>query len=118
MKQETSNLPQNEAMPYDTLLCPVDLFRYFVRKQYENVKISNEDIDGLRVEFAKYLHKLDLNDKQKENTLPKSTFDVILNAEHPFKMHGFEAAYVFHFATFIEKMQEEARKQGYSPNGA
>ncbi len=117
MKQKTLNLPQNEAMPYDTLLCPVDLFRYFVRKQYENVKISNEDIDGLRIEFAKYLHKRDLTDRQKENTLPKSTLDVILNADHPLIMHGFVAAYVFHFATFIEEMQKEAKKQD-SPNGA
>jgi len=118
MENKTSNKKEIKAMPYDALLCPVDLFRYFVKKQYEGVEISNEDIDELRIEFAKYLHKLTLTDKQKENILPKSTFDVILNAEHPLKMHGFEVAYVFHFATFIKKMQEEAKKQGYSPNGA
>jgi len=27
-------------------------------------------------------------------------------------MNGFEAAYVFHFATFIEKMQKEAQANG------
>ena len=118
MENKAPITEENKAMPYDALLCPVDLFRYFVRKQYEGVEISNEDIDELRIEFAKYLHKLNLTDKQKENTLPKSAFDVMLNSEHPLKMHGFEPAYVFHFATFIEEAKKEAEANGYSPNGA
>lgn len=96
-------------MGYDALLCPVGLFRYFIRKQYEGVEISNEECDGLRVEFAKYLHARNLNKEQIKNIMPKSEFDVVFNRSHPLKMHGFEAAYVYHFAKFVEKMQKEAQ---------
>ena len=118
MKKENIVNEPTKAMPYDALLCPVMLFRFFIRKQYEGVKISNEECDGLRVEFAKYLHSLDLTDKQKKNILPPSEMDVMLNMEHPLRMHGFPPAYVFHFAEFIEKMKKEAEAEGYSPNGA
>ena len=108
MKKENKETNENETkMDYDALLCPVDLFRYFIRKQYSGIEISNEDCDGIRIEFAKYLYKLDLTEKQKENILPPNTMEVIMNADHPHKMHGFPPAYVFHFAEFIEKMQKE-----------
>jgi len=118
MKKENTVENTNKPMAYDALLCPVGLFRYFIRNQYEGVKISNEECDGLRVEFAKYLHSLDLTEKQKENILPPSEMDVMLNMEHPLRMHGFPPAYVFHFAEFIEKMKKEAEAEGYSSNGA
>jgi len=79
------------------------LFRFFVRKNYEGIEISNEECDGINDMFAKYLHDLDLTDKQKEKILPKSEFDVMLNMTHPLRMNGFEAAYVYHFGTFVEK---------------
>lgn len=118
MKKETNNKNTTKPMAYDALLCPVGLFRYFIRKQYDGIEISNEECDGIRIEFAKYLHELDLTDKQKENILPKSEIDVIMNAEHPLRMHGFPAAYVFHFAEFIEKEKQKALAEGYDPNGA
>ena len=89
-----------------TVLCPVGLFRYFIRKQYEGVEMSNEDIDEIGIEFAKYLTELNLTDKQKKNILPKDTFDVILNDKHPFRMNGFPAGYVLHFTRFIEESQK------------
>jgi len=106
-KERGITITNKDKMGYDALLCPVDLFRYFIRKQYSGIEISNEDCDGIRIEFAKYLYGLDLTEKQKENILPPNTMEVIMNAEHPFKMHGFPPAYVFHFAEFIEKMQKE-----------
>ena len=117
MKNEQSNTNE-KGMAYDALLCPVGLFRYFIRKQYYGIEISNEECDGIRIEFAKYLHELDLTDKQKENILPKSEIDVIMNAEHPLRIHGFPAAYVFHFEEFIEKEKQKALAEGYDPNGA
>ena len=106
----------NELHP---LLCPVDLFRYFIRKNYVGIEITNEEIEGIRIEFGKYLTELNLTDKQKENILPKNTMDVIFNDEHPFRVNGFPPAYVLHFGLFIEKMKKQAIEEGYSPdNGA
>jgi hypothetical protein len=86
-----------------TLLCPVDLFRYFLRKTYKEVDMSNEDIDEIGEGFYKYLQNLELTDEQKKNILPKDIFDVILNAEHPLRTNGFPPAYVFHFVEYVGK---------------
>jgi len=119
MKKENKETNENETkMDYDALLCPVDLFRYFIRKQYSGIEISNEDCDGIRIEFAKYLHEFNLTDKQKENILPKNEIDVLMNDNQPFRINGFPAAYVYHFAEFIEKEKQKALAEGYDPNGA
>jgi hypothetical protein len=94
------------------LLCPVNLFRYFLRKQYDGVTITNEECDGLNEEFSKYLISLNLTQNQKENILPKNEMDVILNDKHPLRMHGFSPAYVYHFAEFVEKQKQEALANG------
>lgn len=112
METKNSNNEKTKAMPYDTVLCPVDLFRYFVRKQYPYILITNKQIEEIRIGFDEYLNNLNLNEKQKENIMPKNTFDVIFNSDHPFRMNGFPPAYVFHFCTYIEGLQKEAKKQG------
>jgi len=89
-----------------TLLCPVYLFRYFLRKLYKNVEMSNEDIDEIGEGFYEYLRGLKLTDTQKKNILPKDTFDVILNSNHPFRTEGFPLAYVLHFTQYVEKEKE------------
>ena len=101
-----------------TLLCPVDLFRFFLRKNYEGIDISNEECDELGEEFYKYLRALNLADKQRKNILPKNTFDVILNANHPLRTNGFPAAYVLHFTQFVEQQKEKALADGYEHNRA
>jgi len=88
-------------------LCPLDLFRFFIRKQYAGVEVSNVECDELNVGFAEYLTKLELTELQKENILPKSAVDVIMNSDHPLMMHGFSPAYVYHFVEFIEKMKNK-----------
>lgn len=110
MKKENTVNEPTTPMAYDALLCPVGLFRYFIRKQYDGIEISNKECDGIRIEFAKYLHELNLTDKQKENILPKSEIDVIMNAEHPLRMHGFPAAYVFHFALLKKRNKKRWQK--------
>ena len=86
----------------DTVLCPVNLFRYFLRKQYKYVEISNEECDELNTDFHKYLTNLKLSEKQKENIMPKNEIDVIMNSEHTLRMDGFSPAYVFHFGEYIK----------------
>lgn len=115
IKQQQSTEASND---FYTLLCPVDLFRYFLRKNYKDVEISNEACDGIGQEFYKYLRGLNLTEEQKQKILPKNTFDVILNADHPLRTNGFPPAYVLHFAQFIKQQKEKALAEGYDPNGA
>lgn len=89
-----------------TLLQPVDLFRYFLRKLYKEVEMSNEDIDEIGKGFYEYLRGLNLTEKQRQSILPKSTFDVILNSSHPLRTEGFPPAYVFHFTQYVEQQKE------------
>lgn len=79
-----------------------DLFRYFLRKLYSEVVMSNEECDKVGKGFYSYLLNLNLTDVQKKNILPKNSFDVILNSEHPLKTFGFPPAFVFHFGEHIK----------------
>lgn len=115
-KDQKSSQTTEPAIAVDALLCPIDLFRYFIRKLYNGIEISNDDIDKINIEFSKYLTGLNMTDIQKENILPKSTFDVILNSEHPFRVEGFPPAFIFHFDQFIEKEKAKAISEGYSPD--
>jgi len=112
-----SNNTKENSNDFYTLLCPVELFRYFFRKTFKDVEISNEECDEIGEEFYKYLRGLNLTEEQKKNILPKNIFDVILNADHPFKTNGFEPAYVFHFTEFVAQQKQKAISEGYSPNG-
>lgn len=114
-KMENTTKASNDLY---TLLYPVDLFRYFLRKNYKEIDISNEKCDNIGEEFYKYLRELNLTEKQKQNILPKNTLDVILNSDHPLRTNGFPPAYVLHFAQFIEQQKEKALSDGYDPNGA
>ena len=86
-----------------------ETFRYFIRKNFSEIglKLSNEDIDKIGLDFHKYLDT-ELNEEQKEKILPKSAMDVIMKAEHPLKNNGFDPAYVLHFNQWIK---EELKKQ-------
>ena len=110
--------PTEASNDFYTLLCPVGLFRFFLRKNYEGIEINNDDCDELGEEFYKYLRDLNLNEEQRKNILPKNTFDVILNADHPLRINGFPPAYVLHFTQFVEQQKEKALADGYEPNGA
>lgn len=118
MKKENETNETKKAINYEPLLCPVDLFRYFLRKNYKEIEMTNEECDGLGEDFYKYLRALNLTEEQKKNILPKNTFDVILNADHPLRTNGFPPAYVLHFAEYVEKEKQKALAEGYSPNGA
>ena len=98
---------KTENDSYESFLCSEGLFRYFIRKMYDGVEISNDECNEVRIEFAKYLFNLNLTELQKTNILPKSEFDVMLNMDNPLRMYGFEAAYVYHFGTFMDEMKKQ-----------
>jgi hypothetical protein len=90
----------------EPLLCPVLGFRFFMRKTYSNVEISNDDIDELNKEFSKYLsNKLDGENLRK--FLPKNDLDVALNANHPLRINGFSPVIAYHFTEFVEEMKNK-----------
>jgi hypothetical protein len=90
-----------------TVLYPVAIFRFFLRKNYPSTEFSNYDADELGKSFYEYLQELELNDEQKKNVLPKDMFDIVLNQEHPLRTFGFSPAYVYHFVTFIEELNKK-----------
>jgi hypothetical protein len=83
-----------------------DLFRYFLRKNFNGTEMTNEECDEVGEAFYEYLRGLNLTDEQRENILPKDTFDVILNIGHPLRTNGFPPAYVLHFTQFVEQEKE------------
>lgn len=89
---------------YKEFLAPKDSFRFFIRKHEEEggMKLSNEDIDELGVDFAKYLSSLGLNEKQKNNIIPKNAIDIIMNMDHPLRRFGFPLGFAAHFYEFVE----------------
>lgn len=84
------------------------LFRYFVRKNYLTVEITNEELDELYNGFNQYLKDLNLSEEAKSKFIPKNEMEVILNSDHPLKHNGFHSALLLHFNQFIVKMQAGA----------
>ena len=109
-KQNETN-KTDKPMAYDAVLCPVDIFRFFIRKHYSGIQISNDDCDMLRIDFAKWLHAKNLTDEQINNIMPKNTIDVILKTDHPFRSNGMPLAFTLHFCDYIEEMQKQAATQ-------
>ena len=95
---------------YKEFLAPQDSFRFFIRKHEEEdgrVKLTNEDIDELHIDFAKYLSKVGFNEEQKKNVLPKSAIDIIMNKDHPLRRFGFPLGYSAHFYEFVDSVKKE-----------
>lgn len=81
-------------------------FRYFIRKNFQGVDLSNEVIDGIYDEFKKYLdNKCDQEVLNK--ILPKNDIEVIKNMDDPLKINGLHPALTIHFDNFIRKVQKE-----------
>lgn len=95
----TTECPSNELY---TLQHPVGLFRYFLRKTYSDIEMTNEACDEIGEGFYKYLRALNLTEDQKKIILPKNTLDVLFSADHPLKSKGFPYAYVIHFYEYVE----------------
>lgn len=101
---ETENTKTDKN--YETMLCPIIGFRFFIRKSFKEVEISNEDIDELNKEFSIYLTKK-FNDEKLKEFLPKNDLDVALNVDHPLRVNGFHPTIAYHFTEFIKEMKEK-----------
>ena len=84
-------------------------FRHFVRVHWKGIQISNEELDLLCIEFEKYLYAK-VGEEKARSWFPKSLADVIMNATHPFKAHGYEPALVIHFCNFIDDGVKEIER--------
>jgi flagellar biosynthesis protein FliP len=89
----------NEA---NTMLCPVRLFYFFIRKNFPEANATNEEIDEINKAFSEYLINK-CTQEQLNNFMPKSEADVIFNTEHPFRMNGFHPAFVYHYSEFVQQ---------------
>lgn len=87
---------------------PSTCFRFFVRKNYPSVEISNEDLDELCTEFNSYLDALNLTSEFIKKIAPKNEMEVVMNMDNPLKQNGFHPAMLLHFDQFIAKMQASA----------
>lgn len=88
---------------YYTLDFSKTIFRYLVRKMYEDVVMSNEDIDEIRLDFIEYLKNKNFTELQQKNCLPKNEADVILNMDNPLRIFGFPPAFILHFTNYVEE---------------
>jgi hypothetical protein len=71
---------------------PSTCFRFFVRKNYPSVEISNEDLDELCIEFNNYLDALNLAPELIKKISPKNEMEVVMNMDNPLKQNGFHPA--------------------------
>lgn len=101
------NIQQSPTL-HKHIVMPSTCFRFFVRKNYPSVDISNEDLDELCVEFNNYLDALNLAPELIKKISPKNEMEVILNMDNPLKQNGFHPAMLLHFDQFIVKMQASA----------
>lgn len=101
------NTPQKPQLHKHSVM-PSTCFRFFVRKNYPSVEISNEDLDELCIEFNKYLDSLNLAPELIKKIAPKNEMEVIMAMGSPLKQNGFHPAMILHFDQFIAKMQASA----------
>jgi len=91
-----------------TAVMSSSLFRFFIRKNYKELEIENEEIDAIGIAFSEYLKK-QLTDEQLERIVPKSEIDVIMYADNLLLQSGFHPALVIHFMNFV-KFHAEAHE--------
>lgn len=101
------NTPKNPQLHKHSVM-PSTCFRFFVRKNYPSVEISNEYLDELCVEFNAYLDSLNLTPELIKKISPKNEMEIVMNMDNPLKQNGFHPAMLLHFDQFIAKMQASA----------
>ena len=96
-----------------SLTYPKDIFRFFSKAIYSEIKMSNEEIDSIGEMFYEYLRGLNLTEKQRTNILPKDILDVLVNSTHPFRTNGFPPAYIIHFNNYVEIQKNKILNNKY-----
>lgn len=96
-------MDKNKTIPTlsQTTVMSSSLFRFFIRKNYKELEIENEEIDAIGIAFSEYL-KNKLTDEQLERIVPKSEIDVIMTADSLLRESGFHPALVLHFMEFVK----------------
>lgn len=83
-------------------------FPQFIRMNYPDFEISNEDAIDLGDEFKKYLlDKFKGEEHKLEQWWDIEPINVILNVDHPLKMNGYEPVLIYHFGEFIRVNAEK-----------
>lgn len=98
-----------------------EFFRHFIRIHYKGIEISNEDLDGLALEFEAYLFEK-VGEEKGRSWYPESLPKLLLNQGHPLKMNGYEPPLVLWFTEFVKEgaekfgiMQEQEKKPELPP---
>jgi hypothetical protein len=84
----------------------ITIFRYFVRKNWPAIQITNDWLDSLKSEFEQYLTAKDLKPDAQALILPRSPGEIMM-CQKPNYTHGFHPAFVLHFTHFIKEQLEK-----------
>ncbi|MBA7539156.1 hypothetical protein ES705_31435 [subsurface metagenome] len=87
-------------------LCTNTLFRFFLRVNFPDVPMNNDDCDQINIDFSEYLRNR-CTEKQLLNFVPGGELRVMLNQNHPLMMKGFDPAFVYHFTEFIDEQKNK-----------
>ncbi len=100
---------QDETQSLQSCVMSSSLFRFFIRKNYKELELTNEEIDSIGIDFMEYLNT-NLTNEILERIMPKSEIDVIMNADNLLLQSGFHPALVIHFMEFV-KFHAEAHER-------
>lgn len=92
-----------------------DFFRQFVRLLYQDIDISNEDLDRMALIFEKYLFDK-VGEEKARSWYPLSIVKLLTESDHPLKMYGFEPALVLHFGNYVKEGVEEYKQEQIKPS--
>lgn len=80
-----------------------EFFPAFLKINYPEFQIENEDAIQIGNEFQKYLFDIFEGDKSKiEKICDIDPIRAILNRDHPFKVNGYDASLIYHFGEFVK----------------
>jgi len=86
----------------------LEFFPHFIRINFPNINLTNEEAIEIGKEFKKYL--ID-KFKDKSEILEKiwdiNLIRVIMDQNNPLKINGYNPALVLHFTQFVETKQKE-----------
>ena len=87
-------------------LCTDSLFRFFLRINFPDMTITNDECDQINIDFSEYLRNK-CTDKQLLNFIPQSEVHVMLRQQHLLMINGFDPAFVYHFTEFVDEQTKQ-----------
>lgn len=87
----------------------LNYFPHFIRANFPENDLSNEDAITVGKAFKDYLIKKFINNPDKlEKIWDISPRSMINNMNHPFKVNGYDPVLVLHFTRFVEQKQAKS----------